>query len=113
MFEATVSRLLRELHAARVRLRLQGDQIAWSGLTPEQLVEVRRRREDLMELLRFHGDALLPLFHDPARPLTDRERALIEANATKLRQQFHLAGELDQTTASGATSDYLYSLLDI
>ena len=97
MFETGVSRLLRELHAAGVRFRLQGDKIAWNGpLTAEHADEIRMYRKAVIELLRLHGDALLPLFRDPARPLSGRERALIEANAAALRQQFHLAGEPQQ-----------------
>jgi hypothetical protein len=89
MFESTTSRLLSDLHAARARLRLQGDRIAWSGpLTPRQLEQLRRCRQDLVELLELHGDALLPLFRDPARPLTARERHLLDRNANALRRRF-------------------------
>jgi len=92
-----LAHLIRDLDRARVQVWLSDDRIAYSGpLTPNQARAIQRHRRDVIELLRLHGDALLPLFRDPARPLTDRERALIEANAAQLRQGFRLASQPHQ-----------------
>jgi TubC N-terminal docking domain len=98
--------LLRQLDATGVRIWLEETRIGCSGpLTPEQAAEIRKYRDDVIELLKLHGDALLPLFRDPDRPLTDRERALVEANAAELRQRFRiLAGERQGTLSAQAFS---------
>jgi hypothetical protein len=93
MFESSVSRLLRDLDRAGASLWLEGEMIAFRGLPPEQIAEVRKYRAEVIELLKLHGEALLPLFRDPARPLTDRERCLIEANASELRRRFRRVGD--------------------
>jgi hypothetical protein len=94
-----LGRLIRDLDRARVRVWLSGDRIAYSGpLTPAHAKAIQRYRRDVIELLRLHGDALLPLFRDPARPLTVDERALIEANAAKLRRRFRLASQAPRTS---------------
>jgi hypothetical protein len=81
--------LLRNLDRAGIRLRLDGDRIDYGGpLTPEQANQIRKHRADVVELLELHGEALLPLFRDPARPLTVRERHLLDRNVEALRRRF-------------------------
>jgi hypothetical protein len=84
---SALASLIRELDRDHVRIWLEGDRIA-GPLTPEHAGALRRHRRDVIGLLRLHGDALLPLFRDPGRPLTDGERRLIEANAAELRRRF-------------------------
>jgi hypothetical protein len=97
-----VAALLRDLDRTGVRLRLEGDRIAYRGVTAEQAAEVKKYRLDIIDLLELHGDALLPLFRDPARPLTDRERRLLDLNSEALRRRFRAvgSGQTDSTSAA-------------
>lgn len=80
--------LLRNLDRAGLSLRLEGERIrvkTLSLLTPELAERIRNSREDVVELLRIHGPALLPLFREPALPLSEPEQRLLAENAADIR----------------------------
>lgn len=80
--------LLRDLDRDGFSIGLRATQIALrpaERLTPELRERIQELRPELIEILGWHGEALLPLFREPVLPLSDPERRTIALNATAIR----------------------------